>query len=109
MIGVTILDHLTLEKHSQVFGAITTGLRPGGLVALEMHSDRDPGVRGEPGPISEFVQAIESVSKPNYLLSRFLTGWRIIAYSDRMEVDSDHGESHEHGFVTLIAQKESNQ
>lgn len=109
VIGVTILDHLGIEYHREVFRAIETAVRTGGLVALEMHSDRDPGVRGEAGAISEFVSAIESVSTPNYLLSNFLTGWRILVYSDRVELDTDHGEPHYHGFVTLLAQKESKQ
>jgi len=109
VVGITILDHLRIENHQQVFNAINAGLKPGGIVALEMHSDRDPGERGDVQATSEFVQAIQAVSADNYLVSKFIAGWRILAYSDRMEWDYDHGATHQHGFVTLIAQKEANQ
>lgn len=108
VIGITILDHLEFKDHNLVIQSITTALRPGGLLVLEMHSDRDPGFCGESNSSSEFVKAIRSVSTSNYLLTKFLAGWRILAYSDREEKDLDHGDPHDHGFVTIIAKKEVN-
>jgi len=71
-----------------------------------MHSDRDP-VAGEhtSAGLSEFSEAIKSVATSNYLLSKFVDRWRILYYSDRIEDDLDHGEPHQHGFVSLLAQK----
>lgn len=106
VIGVTILDHVKAEDHQAVISSIASSLKPGGLVAIEMHSDRDPAARGALEKCSEFADAIESYSKRNSLLSHFLCGWRILFYSDRLEWDHDHGEPHQHGFVTIVARKE---
>jgi 2-polyprenyl-3-methyl-5-hydroxy-6-metoxy-1,4-benzoquinol methylase len=106
VIGITILDHVSSEEHDAIIRKIWEALKPNGVVALEMHSDRDP-VAGEhtSAGLSEFSEAIKSVATSNYLLSKFVDRWRILYYSDRIEDDLDHGEPHQHGFVSLLAQK----
>jgi 2-polyprenyl-3-methyl-5-hydroxy-6-metoxy-1,4-benzoquinol methylase len=107
VIGMTVLDHIEERLHREVIDGISSAVRPGGYVALEMHSDRDPGVAGTSEARSEFVSAICSVAHRHSLIRPFLSGWRILAYSDRLEHDSDHGEPHDHGFCTILARKES--
>lgn len=106
IVGITILDHLVSEDHATVIDIVHQALRPGGFVAWEMHSDRDPSRAHESREVSEFARAIESVSTPNYLLSHYLGDYRVLMYSDRLEADNDHGPPHSHGFVSIIAQKE---
>lgn len=105
VIGITILDHVALDVHENIFANIEKVIRRGGFVVLEMHSDRDPSFCGSDKSVSEFSSAIRSHSSANYLLSRFFNEWRVIYYSDRVELDFDHGPTHVHGFSTLIAQK----
>lgn len=105
IIGITILDHILMEEHGLLIRNIDFAIRPGGLVALEMHSERDPSFHDDNSTLSEFSGAIQSYAPNNYLISFFSKDWRIIYYSDRMEDDFDHGAPHRHGFVTIIAQK----
>jgi cyclopropane fatty-acyl-phospholipid synthase-like methyltransferase len=102
LIAITILDHIPLEAHESLFRKIEDSVRSGGYVALEMHSDRDPGKNGS-STVSEFSSAIRSWSHSNYLIERFSSAWRIVSYSDRLELDSDHGPIHTHGFCTIVA------
>lgn len=104
-IGITVLDHLSINEHDTLFERIRDVLKPEGFVAFEMHSDRDPGSRVGPEVRSEFSGAIRCYAEPNYLARKLLHGWRILSYSDRMEEDNDHGPAHLHGFVTVIAEK----
>lgn len=108
VVGVTILDHLYEDQRSQLLDRIKQGVRPGGYIAVEMHSDRDPAwqSRSSVDTVSEFSDAIVSVSHSNFLPGEFMDGWRILLYSDRLEQDLDHGEPHIHGFCTLLCTKE---
>lgn len=106
VIGITILDHLDQSGYEMLIERAGRALKVGGVVAWEMHSDRDPGLNGHGVERSEFSSAIESVASRNILLKPYLRGWRVLAYSDRIELDTDHGAPHHHGFCTLLAQKE---
>lgn len=104
LIGITVLDHIPPEAHESLFRKIEQSVRSGGYVALEMHSDRDPS-QNSIAAVSEFSSAIKSWSHANYLIERFSSAWRVLSYSDRIELDSDHGPIHTHGFCTIVALK----
>ncbi len=105
IVGVTILDHLTIEDRNWLLEALCRAVAPGGLMVLEVHTDRDPSTDPAHSATSEFAPAIASVFAPNDLLAPFIDGWRILKYSDRVELDTDHGPKHMHGFATVIASK----
>jgi cyclopropane fatty-acyl-phospholipid synthase-like methyltransferase len=107
IVGITILDHLPSECHDQIIDRAIKALRPGGLIALEMYSDRDPSrATTSRGASSEFSGAIRSYAPRNYLLNKLPSELRVLRYSDRLEQDSDHGPVHWHGFQTILAKLE---
>lgn len=107
VIAITLLDHLDAKSLVRVLDRIKTAVKDGGFVALEMHSDRDPARDLQRAKGSEFAVAICSVAAGHSLVRPFLKGWRVLEYTDRLELDGDHGEPHEHGFCTVLARRES--
>lgn len=104
IIGITILDHLHRSAHRALFESAVSSLMPGGILALEMYSDRDPSrLEATRLVASEFSSAIRSVATRNYLVDVLPQSMRINYYSDRLEEDSDHGPIHWHGFQSIIA------
>jgi cyclopropane fatty-acyl-phospholipid synthase-like methyltransferase len=107
VVGVTVLDHLERDIRDALLRRLMTYLRSNGLIVVEAHSDRDPSLDPAGGEVSEFASAIRSHFRANELLSPFIRpGWRVLSYSDRRELDTDHGSPHHHGFVSIIAQHE---
>ena len=107
VLAVTLLDHLEIEHIPSISRNMIRATREGGLVFVEVHTDRDPGVTGE-GPMSEFSSHIKHYFATNELLGLFAPDLRILAYEDRLEWDYDHGEPHKHGFASLLGQRQEN-
>ncbi|MHB0981361.1 MAG: class I SAM-dependent methyltransferase [Thermoleophilia bacterium] len=106
IVGVTILDHLPAAAFSKVMISIIDALRPGGAVFFEVHTFEDPAARGALEGVSEFAPYIKHYFGPNELLTAFISFLRVVWYEERVELDLDHGNPHEHGFATLAAVKE---
>lgn len=106
VVAVTLLDHLDDATQARVLTLIRAGVVEGGAVALEMFTDRDPGFTGGTS-VSEFAPAVRSVATANYLARAFIDNWRIHSYSDRLEIDADHGPVHQHGLCSIVAIKDS--
>ena len=104
VVGITLLDHLDKEQGLKVATKIIEATKKGGIVFMEVLTDRDPAVTHN-NPVSEFAEAIEHYFGANELLDIFSKYLRVLIYEDRLEWDYDHGEPHKHGCASLLGIK----
>jgi hypothetical protein len=105
VIGVTLLDHLSVVDGEHIARRMIEATKPGGIVFAEVHTVDDPGSCGI-GEGSEFAAAIQHYFDHNELLTWFWPRLRVLVYHERRELDLDHGRAHHHGFATLLARKQ---
>ena len=104
VVGITLLDHLDKEQGLMIATKMIETTKKGGLIFMEVHTDRDPAVTHN-DPVSEFSEAIEHYFGANELLDIFSKYLRVLIYEDRLEWDYDHGKPHKHGFAGLLGIK----
>lgn len=104
IVGITVLDHLFEDRLAEACGLIASAVRPGALVAFQVHTREDPGfidhING-----SETAAWVKHYFRRGELLRRFVSGFDVIDYREWIEADFDHGDPHEHGFASIIAKR----
>ncbi|TWU06450.1 class I SAM-dependent methyltransferase [Stieleria varia] len=111
IVATTVLDHIPAEDAKALWQKLADGLRPDGMLYVEVHTTEDPGSDQEPGcdsndPVSETADAVINYFRPNQL-ARWATDpearLRILKYEERLEWDYTHGPEHLHGKAILLA------
>lgn len=105
VISITCLDHIPKKYHGTILEKITRSLKIDGILFLEVHSTDDPGCENKKYGASEFSKMIQHYFNHNELKEMIEFDFNIIQYKEYMVGDNEHGKSHVHGIVRVIARK----
>lgn len=110
IIGTTVLDHIPADDAATVWQRMVNGLRPQGILYVEVHSSDDPGCAeapsaNEPAPVSETAAWVIHYFDHGKLLRWAMDApsLRVLRYEERLEWDYTHGPEHKHAKAILLA------
>lgn len=104
IVSVTLFDHLWRSDAISSISQMLEKLRAGAWVFVQVHTVEDPAYSGG-GAKSEYSGAIKTYFRPGELLSLIPSNYYLRFYEERVELDADHGEPHNHGFAVAICKK----
>ncbi len=112
IIAAWVLNFFQEEEAKEIIQMMKDGLKKGGLLYLGVFSPQDPGYERS-------MKRLKAVSENTFYSSRrdqyihFFTkdeiqslfpDFKIISFTQGMELDLTHGESHYHGFIVYLGQ-----
>ncbi len=106
IVAETVFDHIPQEEIEPLFQRTAGWLRPSGSVYIKVHTVDDPGNCNDGRAKSELAPLVKYYFKRNELLSLLLNRLHVSWYSEQGEIDTTHGNPHQHVFAKVWAQHE---
>jgi tellurite methyltransferase len=111
IVAATILDHLPQGLLTEIVPRIKSGLKPGGILYVNVFTVLDPGYNLQKSPeesgsknISDTAECMEHYFQSGELKALFMD-FDIVYDYEGVEPDLSHGAPHHHGWACLLAKK----